>query len=132
MSSDSPKIKILVVEDEPSLQKVILKKLGNSGFEISVTNNVEGALQALQGASIDLIWLDHYLLGSKNGLDLVAELKKEDSHWKKIPIFVVSNTATPDKMKSYMRLGVEKYYTKANASLEQIVADINEIFRTAR
>ncbi len=118
-------MKILVVEDEMSLQSIIKTKLLNCGFDVEATNSVDGALKIVNQAAIDAIWLDHYLVGEKNGLDLVIDLKN-DEKYKSIPIFVVSNTASPDKLNSYIKFGVDKYYTKSNATLSEIVDDITK------
>lgn len=117
---------ILVVEDEIPLQNAIRKKLELSGFDVVTarkTLQAENLLKDLE--KIDVIWLDHYLLGQEDGLDLVAKLKNDDK-WKKIPIFVVSNTASADKVKTYIRLGVSKYFTKADHRLDDIIADIKK------
>jgi response regulator of citrate/malate metabolism len=72
-----------------------------------------------------VIWLDHYLLGKENGLDFVSWCKNEEKQYKNIPIFVVSNTATPEKVQTYLRLGINKYYVKAEKRLEEIINEIN-------
>jgi len=116
----------LVVEDEQPLLDAIKIKLEKSGFEAVTARSVEQALNFLQDIEkIDVIWLDHYLLGKENGLDFVVKLKNDET-WKKIPIFVVSNTASADKVKTYLELGVEKYYTKADYRLDDIIGDINK------
>jgi len=74
--------------------------------------------------NIDAIWLDHYLLGKETGLDFVAKIKAQDGKWKNIPIFVVSNTASSSNVHSYMRLGVSKYYVKAEHRLDEIINEI--------
>ena len=70
-----------------------------------------------------MVWLDHYLLGKENGLDFVIKLKNTEE-WKRIPIFVVSNTATSDKIESYLKLGVHRYYTKSDLKLDSILKEI--------
>lgn len=120
---------ILVVEDEKPLQNVIQNKLKIEGFEVLTAREVSQAIEYLKEVDhIDGIWLDHYLLGSGNGLDLVVEVKGNEK-WKKIPIFVVSNTASPDKVDSYLKLGVERYFTKANFRLDEIISDINKTLK---
>ena len=68
--------------------------------------------------------LDHYLPGEKTGLDFVAKLKAPKSKWKNIPIFIVSNTASSNNVRSYLRLGVSKYCVKSDNRLDKIVSDI--------
>ena len=121
---------ILVVEDEQVLLDAIKNKLEIYGFNVVTAKSVEQAVDYLNNINkINLVWLDHYLLGTENGLDLVIKMKMDKSKWKKIPIFVVSNTATPEKITSYLGLGVDKYYTKADYKLEDIIKDINNVLK---
>lgn len=115
--------KILVVEDEKSLSKIIVKKLEKKNVEVFLCESVDESLNILSNENIDAVWLDHYLLGDKDGLSLVHEIKKEESALKDIPIFVVSNTASPEKIANYLNLGVNKFYTKANISLDKVIGD---------
>lgn len=120
-------INILVVEDERPLMEAIKAKLEKNDFKVVTAASVAQAFNYLEDeVKIQVIWLDHYLLGKENGLDLVAKMKEDGSKWKEIPIFVVSNTASPDKVNSYLRLGANKYYTKANFRLDTIIGDIRE------
>lgn len=118
---------ILVVEDSLSLQKAIKNKLNKNGFNVITARSAEKAEELIQDEKnmIDVIWLDHYLLGKENGLDFVAKIKN-DEKWANKPIFVVSNTATPDKISSYIQLGISKYYTKSDNRLDNIISDIND------
>lgn len=116
---------VLVIEDERPLLKAIKTKLENNDFEVVTARRVEEALKYLKDrADIEVIWLDHYLLGQENGLSLLANLKQEEGKWKEIPVFIVSNTAGAQTVQSYLRLGVEKYFTKADNRLDDIVEDI--------
>lgn len=116
---------ILVVEDERPLAEAIKIKLKLNNFEVVTASSVDSALNFLKdNVVVDAIWLDHYLLGKENGLDLVSLIKNDGSKWKSIPVFVVSNTASADKVGAYLKLGVNKYYAKSDFRLEQIINDI--------
>lgn len=118
---------ILVIEDERPLQEAIKKTLEKNGFVVVAARSVDQSLGYLEEeVKIDAIWLDHYLFGKGNGLDIVSKIKEDGSKWKNIPVFVVSNTASPDKVSSYLKLGVNKYYTKSDHKLADIIADINK------
>ena len=121
---------ILVVEDEQALATVIGHKLSSAGFDAVSASSVEQALGYITNLDVSAIWLDHYLLGKENGLDLVTKIK-DNKHWKDIPIFVVSNTATADKVKSYLAIGVNEFYIKSNYRLDQIVGDITNHLTTS-
>ena len=138
---------ILVIEDERPLLEVVNSRLEKKGFGVITARSVDEVFNAgldkkgvgIIAASsikqaldyledlekIDAIWLDHNLLGKENGFDLVKKIKANGGRWKKIPIFVVSNTEGSRVIKSYVNLGVNKYYVKSNHKLDDIIKDIN-------
>ena len=122
---------VLIVEDETPLLEAIKKKLEINDFSTISARSVEQAMNYLNdGVEIDAIWLDHYLLGKKTGLDFVAKIKEDNSKWKHIPVFLVSNTASSDKKIAYLQLGINKYYTKAEYPLDKIIQEIKNFFES--
>ncbi|MCD4693826.1 response regulator [bacterium] len=118
--------KILVVEDEAPLLKAIKTKLEKSGFDVITARRARQAFEYLKElGDIDAVWLDHYLLGKEDGLYFVIKAKK-DLKYRSIPIFVVSNTASADKVSSYINFGVDKYYVKSDYRLDNIISDIKK------
>jgi len=121
-----PNLRILVVEDEQPLIEAIKKKLELSGFQVLSARSVKQAIDYLNTISdISIVWLDHYLMGKETGMDFITWMKAEE-RFKNMPIFVVSNTVTSDKVTTYLALGADKYYAKANYRLDQIIADIKK------
>lgn len=138
---------ILVIEDEKALLNVVNSRLGKKGFKVLTARSVdqvfnaglaENGVEAIASDSImkaldylenlenvDAIWLDHNLIGKENGIDFIKKLKANGGHWKKIPIFVVSNSEGSATIKSYFNLGISKYYIKSNHKLDEIIKDIN-------
>lgn len=119
---------ILVVEDERPLAEAIKLTLEKNNFEVVTTRTVEQAKDYVDDlVKIDAIWLDHYLIGKETGLDFVSWCKNEKNiKCINIPIFVVSNTASADKVTTYMSLGVNKYFIKSNHKLNEIIAEISK------
>ncbi len=121
---------ILVVEDEMPLQNAIVQKLKISDFNAIGVRSVSEALEKLEkDLSIKAIWLDHYLMGQESGLDLVKKLKSKEGRLHDIPIFVVSNTASNDKVKEYVVTGITEYFVKATNRLDQIIDDIKKTLK---
>ena len=118
---------VLVIEDEIPLLEAIKIKMKKKGFEVLTARSVEQALNHLKDVEgIKAVWLDHYLLGKETGLGFVANCKTEGSAFKNIPIFIVSNTASEDKIQAYLKLGVSKYYVKAEKRLDEIIEEIKK------
>ncbi len=116
---------ILVIEDEAPLLEAIKMKLEKSGFHVITARSVVQAMDHLtNGSEINAVWLDHFLLGKESGLDFVIACKAEGSKHASVPIFLVSNTAGADTIQAYMKLGVDKYYVKAQRRLDGIVDDV--------
>jgi len=123
METEKKSSTILVLEDDQSLLEAVENQLSVRGFQTVAAKNVEEGMEKMEKQPVDVIWLDHYLLGKENGLDFVVKLKNHID-WKNIPIFVVSNSSGTQSIQSYMRLGINQYYTKADYDLEQIISDI--------
>ena len=121
---EEKKITILVLEDERQLARAVHDAFAKQGFDPIIVSTVEDGLKELNNLkTVDVIWVDHYLLGTESGLDFVVEIKNHDE-WKNIPIFVVSNTASTTNIRSYIQLGVTNYYTKADYDITQIINEI--------
>ena len=142
---------VLVIEDERPLLEAINAKLEKSGFNVIAARSVEQAFDAkLEKKSlkditvdsiklaldyldslerIDAVWLDHHLLGQEDGLDFVKKFKANGGRWNKVPVFVVSNAASPKTVKSYLHSGVSKYYIKSDHRLDEIVSEIKTLLK---
>ncbi|HEU0085632.1 MAG TPA: response regulator [Candidatus Paceibacterota bacterium] len=124
---------ILVVEDERPLLEAIKRKLELNGFSVVTARSTEQAYSYIEDiGKIDAVWLDHYLLGKESGLDFVARCKAEGSGCKDIPIYVVSNTASADKVQSYLRFGITKYFVKAEHRLDEMIKEIRLHLETGK
>lgn len=120
-------MKILVVEDEKPLAEAIKKKLEVSGFEVVAVKTANQAIEYLENErDVNAAWLDHYLLGQESGIDVLVHMKRPGSPHKDVPVYVVSNTATPDKVEKYLALGADKYYVKSDTRLDEIINDIKD------
>ena len=120
---------ILVVEDERPLLEAIKTKLEKMGFVVLTAKTYKEAIAHFQNnKQIDVLWLDHYLLGVETGFDLLAYMKKR-KNLKQIPIFVVTNTGAPDKRQTYLQLGAVKYYVKSDHGLSDIIKEIKNYLK---
>lgn len=118
-------VRILLVEDSPELAKAIEFKLKQKHAEVISAPSVTIALQKLkQSGTVDAIWMDHYLLGEESGIDLLKTLKAPRSKYRKIPVYLVSNTVTEDKIQDYLDHGIEEYLLKASNKIDDIAEKI--------
>jgi len=82
-----PNPKILIVEDDVSMSKVLELKLARVGFDTKAVFTGEEALKILEDEKFDLILLD-LILPMMNGFEVIEKMNKRDD---KTPIIVMSN-----------------------------------------
>ncbi|HXK52891.1 response regulator [Candidatus Nomurabacteria bacterium] len=121
---------ILVVEDEALLLTAISAKLNKLGIEaVTVTSGAQALdyLENLQQYSAlpDAIWLDYHLK-DMDGLQFMSAIRK-NPELSKIPVIIVSNSASNDKVESMLALGAKKYLLKAEHRLDEIVNIFGEL-----
>ncbi|HYE12149.1 MAG TPA: response regulator, partial [Patescibacteria group bacterium] len=80
------KEKILIVDDEESVRKLIKKSLIHENYLIEEASSGQSALAILQDNAFDLIILD-VMLGDQDGFELIKEIKSLDIM---TPIILVS------------------------------------------
>jgi DNA-binding response OmpR family regulator len=117
---------ILVLEDDRPLAKAVRETFSARGFYVVAVATIDDAVRELKNLGhVDVVWLDHFLLGTGNGLDFVF-LLKNNPKWSDIPIFVVSNATSTSNVCSYIKFGVYNYYTKTDHDIGQIVNDVEQ------
>jgi len=119
-------LKIMVVEDEPLLLEAIGDKLEEEGVGSILCPSGKEAIDRLNSGELpDAIWLDYYLK-DMDGLSFMG-MVKQNPNWQNIPVIVVSNSATAQKVNSMLALGAQKYLLKAEYRLEDIIKIIKDM-----
>lgn len=101
-------IKILTVDDDPNLQKVLKKLLESKSYQVVQALDGEEGLRKVIEEKPDLIILDVIMPG-KSGFDVCRELKTDEKYYffSRIPVLML--TVYPDdreKMHLSMREGM--------------------------
>lgn len=102
------KQKILIVEDEPEIVKLIVNRLDSGHYDISIEYDGEKALKLIETRHFDLVSLD-IMLPSVNGLVLCEALRKR--HKDTLIMIVSALDSEEEKAKAY-RLGADDYMPK--------------------
>ncbi len=101
-------MRILVVEDEQDLNRVIVKKLKMEGYSVDSCYDGEAALDYIYMTSYDAVILD-ILMPKKNGYQVLAYIRE-----KKIPtpvLFLTAKDSLDDRIKG-LDLGADDYLVK--------------------
>ena len=117
---------ILVIEDEPDINKTISYNLLTEGFEPISAYNLSEADDWIQSNSPDLILLD-LMLPDGSGLDFCKRIKSKDK-FNNIPIIIL--TAKDDEVDKVVgfELGADDYVTKP-FSVRELILRIKAILK---
>jgi two-component system, OmpR family, alkaline phosphatase synthesis response regulator PhoP len=119
-------VKILIVEDNKSLNEVYKFILEKQGYKVSSTFNGAEGLKAAKAVEPDLILLDMLM----PEMDGVTFLKKYNlSKNSKVIVLVLSNLDEDGEIKEARKLGAHDYIMKAATSPAELVAKVKELAR---
>ncbi|MCG2785811.1 MAG: response regulator transcription factor [Anaerolineae bacterium] len=115
--------KILVIDDEPGIVKLISAYLKPEGYEVLTASDGESGLKAARAFKPDLILLDIMLPGL-DGIELLARLRRESDVY---VILLTARTEETDKVVG-LTVGADDYVTKP-FSPREVVARIKAALR---
>lgn len=116
------KIKILYVEDEQFLGKIVKESLESREFDVKMITDGEAALPAFRNFQPDICVLD-VMLPQKDGFTIGREIKELNSD---IPIiFLTAKNQTQDVLKGFSSGGND--YIRKPFSMEELIARIQNL-----
>jgi len=102
--------KILVVDDEPHIVKMVESRLKANGYEVIIAYDGQEAVEKVKSDMPDLIVLD-LLLPKIDGY-MVFDMLKQEEKYKNIPIVMLTARAGYEDMKKGLEIGAIAYVTK--------------------
>lgn len=118
---------ILIIEDEPTLQKTLSLALTQEGYDIKNALDGEIGLKLAKEIKPDLILLD-LILPKIDGFEALEELKNNETT-KEIPIIVLTNLESTQEIERALVMGATTYLVKANYDLKDIIQKIKETLK---
>lgn len=107
---DTPRPRILIVDDEPDLLAVLRFGLDVEGFEVLEASDGEQGLAMAREHTPDLMVLD-LMLPRMDGYKVCRALKF-DERYRRIPIFILSARSGDTDRQLAMDVGADQYITK--------------------
>lgn len=101
-------MRVLLVEDEPSLRKLVSLNLKMEGYEVETAENGKVALNKLEEAHYDIMVLD-LMLPLVSGLDVLTTLRLTDTE---LPVIITSaKDSSSDRIRG-LKEGADDYLIK--------------------
>lgn len=115
-------MRVLVIEDDPSLQATLRLGLGAEGFQVTVVGSVAEALKAAEQGAYDLALVD-VSLPDGSGFSLCPRLKDRGM----MVVMLTARASVPDRVLGF-ELGADDYVPKPFA-FEELVARMRAVTR---
>lgn len=120
-------MKILIIEDEPSLRELIQRSLEKERYVVEAAADFQSGLRKIEGYDYDCVLLD-IMLPDGNGLNLLEQLKKMR---KRENVIIISAKDSLDDKVLGLELGADDYLPKP-FHLAELNARIKSVIRRQR
>lgn len=114
--------KVLIVEDEEPMARVLDLKLSALGLETKLASDGEEALKLLGSGRFDLILLD-LVMPKLDGFDFLKKMEPKTK--KKTPVIILSNLSQELDVARAKELGAKGFLIKS----EMRIADIGSLIK---
>ena len=120
-------MKILIIEDEPSLRELIQRSLEKERYVVEAAADFQSGLRKIEDYDYDCVLLD-IMLPDGNGLNLLEQLKKMR---KRENVIIISAKDSLDDKVLGLELGADDYLPKP-CHLAELNARIKSVIRRQR
>lgn len=116
--------KILVIEDEPTLARLLSYNLSQDGYETKVVDHGSEGLQTAIQQTFDLIILDIMLPGL-NGFEILSKLRQKGN---KTPVIILTARNAEEEVVQGLKYGADDYITK-QFGVAELLARVSAVLR---
>ena len=124
--ADQNKRKILLVDDDPLIRRVVTKSLMAAGYEVNAIGSALEALPTARAQLPDLILLD-VLMPELNGYEVCQQLR-DDPQTATLPIIMLTAMDEPESVVKGLQTGADDYITKP-FHIEELISRIEAHLR---
>lgn len=117
-------MRILVVEDDDSLRKIIVKRLEQEYYSVDSTDNGSDALDYIDAGSYDCVLLD-WMLPQVSGMEILTHMRKQQLS---TPALILTARDSVQDRVTGLDTGADDYLTKP-FSLDELSARVRALLR---
>lgn len=120
--------KILLVEDDPLIAEIYMKKFASAGFEVVNVTTGKAVLKAVAEGEYDLVLLD-LVIPEMSGMEVLEELRKNPKYPPHLKIIVFSNLSDPEDRKRAVDLGANGFIQKTEYTPSKLIVEVNRLLQ---
>ena len=122
---EKEKQKILIVEDETTLQKSLSEALIGAGYKVVSAFDGARGLELAKSENPNLILLD-LIMPKLDGFGALKALK-ENEETNSIPVIILTNLEEINDVQKAIELGATTYLVKSDYALDEVVKKVEDI-----
>ena len=115
-------VRVLFVEDDPSVAQMYKLKLELDGYQVQVAADGEAAIEMAIQAPPDIIFLD-IRLPKLDGL-AVLEALRADERTRQVPVVILSNYSERELVERGLKLGALEYLIKSQTTPAKLAGGV--------
>ncbi|MCU0482232.1 MAG: response regulator [Anaerolineae bacterium] len=124
------KPRVLVVDDDPALQKLVATLLQRAGMDSVGALTASSAAEVLKQRPLpDVIILD-MMLPDTSGVEFLRQMRTKEM-FDALPVVVLSALADPDQIREALNAGADRYLTKPYI-VNNLISTVQDLIRNGR
>ncbi len=127
IADDSPRGRILVVDDEPDIRESLEALLTSENYQVTLASNAAEGLKRLETSTFDLVLLD-LMMPDKSGMQVLEEVRARDTE---TPIFMITAYGSIEVAVSALKHGAQDYFPKPWDN-EKLLVEIDRMIAARR
>lgn len=116
---------LLLVEDDPTLQRLYSRVFDEADFEVVVASDGVAIVEKASVESPDVILMD-VMMPNRNGMEALGDLK-DNEETKDIPVIMLSAHEDDQLLMQAMQMGAKRYLVKSRLDPDQVVSITREV-----
>lgn len=121
-------IRVLLVEDDPFIGEIYVKKFQASGFDVVNVVTGKAVLKAVLESHFDIVLLD-LVIPEMSGMEVLRELRTKPEYPKDLRVVVFSNLSSQEDRDQCIELGANGFISKTEFSPSEVIEEVNRFLR---
>mgnify|MGYP001241908199 CR=1 FL=1 len=124
------KPRVLVVDDDPALQKLVATLLQRAGMDSIGALTASSAAEVLKQRPLPNVIVLDMMLPDTSGVEFLRQMRTKEM-FDALPVVVLSALADPDQIREALNAGADRYLTKPYI-VNNLISTVQDLVRNGR
>lgn len=127
---DANKPRVLVVDDDPALQKLVTTLLQRAGMDSVGALTAATAAEVLKERPLPSVIILDMMLPDTSGIEFLKQMRSKEI-FAHVPVVILSALADPDQIREALNSGADRYLTKPYI-VNNLISTVQDLIRNGR